>query len=86
MATLVMRITASPGAKKHPADRDSYEPQHSEIRNVPEGDQQPASGHCLEQLRFLAPFNESHTVPVEHIVDTGPREFDLSSLRVTRRI
>ena len=22
---------------------------------------------CLERLRFLAPFNESHTVPVEHV-------------------
>lgn len=36
----------------------------------------PSSGHreheeCLERLRFLAPFNESHTVPVEHIVDYG---------------
>ena len=27
-------------------------------------------GH-LEQLRYLAPFNESHTVPVEHIVTPG---------------
>jgi nucleotide-binding universal stress UspA family protein len=26
---------------------------------------------CLERLRFLAPFNESHTVPVEHIVASG---------------
>lgn len=26
---------------------------------------------CLERLRFLAPFNESHTVPIEHIVSTG---------------
>jgi nucleotide-binding universal stress UspA family protein len=26
---------------------------------------------CLERLRFLAPFNESHTVPVEHVVATG---------------
>ena len=26
---------------------------------------------CLERLRFLAPFNEQHTVPVEHIVDCG---------------
>jgi nucleotide-binding universal stress UspA family protein len=26
---------------------------------------------CLERLRFLAPFNESHTVPVEHIVRSG---------------
>ncbi len=26
---------------------------------------------CMERLRFLAPFNESHTVPVEHVVATG---------------
>jgi nucleotide-binding universal stress UspA family protein len=26
---------------------------------------------CRERLRFLAPFNESHTVPVEHIVASG---------------
>jgi nucleotide-binding universal stress UspA family protein len=41
------------------------------LLHVPEGDQQSASAPCLEQLRFLAPFNESHTVPVEHIVDAG---------------
>ncbi len=28
-------------------------------------------GACLERLRFLAPFNESHTVPVEHFVVSG---------------
>jgi nucleotide-binding universal stress UspA family protein len=27
--------------------------------------------HCREKLRLLAPFNESHTVPVEHIVVPG---------------
>jgi nucleotide-binding universal stress UspA family protein len=27
--------------------------------------------HCLERLRFLAPFNESHTVPVNHVVESG---------------
>jgi nucleotide-binding universal stress UspA family protein len=26
---------------------------------------------CLGRLRFIAPFNESHTVPVEHIVISG---------------
>jgi nucleotide-binding universal stress UspA family protein len=31
---------------------------------------------CLEKLRFLAPLNESHTVPVEHIAATG----DISTL------
>lgn len=30
-----------------------------------------ACRYCLEQLRFLVPFNESHTVPVEHTVATG---------------
>lgn len=29
------------------------------------------SNSCLERLRFLAPFNESHTVPIEHLVLTG---------------
>lgn len=29
------------------------------------------NGVELERLRFLAPFNESHTVPVEHVVTTG---------------
>lgn len=28
-------------------------------------------GVLLERLRFLAPFNESHTVPVEHFIVTG---------------
>lgn len=41
------------------------------LLHVPEGDPQTGSAHCLEVLRFLAPFNESHTVPVEHIVDPG---------------
>ena len=27
--------------------------------------------HQLERLRFYAPFNESHTVPVEHVVTAG---------------
>jgi nucleotide-binding universal stress UspA family protein len=40
------------------------------LLHVLEPDQQSPS-HCLEQLRFLAPFNESHTVPVEHIVAAG---------------
>lgn len=30
-----------------------------------------ACRRCLEQLRFLVPFNESHTVPVEHTIATG---------------
>ena len=29
------------------------------------------NGASLERLRFLAPFNESHTVPVDHVVTTG---------------
>ncbi len=27
--------------------------------------------NCLERLRFLAPFNESHTLPVDHVVTGG---------------
>lgn len=27
--------------------------------------------NCLERLRFLAPLNESHTVPVDHVVTSG---------------
>lgn len=27
--------------------------------------------NCLERLRFLAPINESHTVPVDHVVKSG---------------
>jgi nucleotide-binding universal stress UspA family protein len=27
--------------------------------------------NCLERLRFLAPFNESHTIPVDHAVTGG---------------
>jgi nucleotide-binding universal stress UspA family protein len=30
-----------------------------------------AQRHHLEHLRLLAPFNESHTVPVEHVVTAG---------------
>jgi nucleotide-binding universal stress UspA family protein len=41
------------------------------LLHVNEGGRQPGAAQCLEQLRFLAPFNESHTVPVEHIVDAG---------------
>jgi nucleotide-binding universal stress UspA family protein len=41
------------------------------LLHVPEGDRQMRPALCLEQLRFLAPFNESHTVPVEHIVERG---------------
>jgi len=41
------------------------------LLHVIEGDPHSAAARCLEQLRFLAPFNESHTVPVEHIVEAG---------------
>ena len=36
-------------------------------------DEPASSSHQrhLERLRFLAPFNESHTVPVEHVVAAG---------------
>jgi hypothetical protein len=29
------------------------------------------SHHCMTKLRMLAPFNESHTLPVEHLVHPG---------------
>jgi len=41
------------------------------LLHVPEDSRKPDSARCLERLRFLAPFNESHTVPVEHIVEPG---------------
>ena len=41
------------------------------LLHVPEGEGVPDCAHCQERLRFLAPLNESHTVPVEHIVEAG---------------
>jgi nucleotide-binding universal stress UspA family protein len=41
------------------------------LLHVSENGRRVPATHCLEQLRFLAPLNESHTVPVEHIVDSG---------------
>jgi nucleotide-binding universal stress UspA family protein len=35
------------------------------------GESEQGCWHCLEKLRYLAPFNESHSVPVEHIVVSG---------------
>lgn len=39
---------------------------HCTSENVSQG-----GGQSLEMLRFMAPFNESHTVPVMHIVQKG---------------
>jgi nucleotide-binding universal stress UspA family protein len=41
------------------------------LLHVQEGEPEAGGAHCRERLRFLAPFNESHTVPVEHIVEVG---------------
>ncbi len=41
------------------------------LLHVPQGENGNEDLHCRERLRFLAPFNESHTVPVEHIVASG---------------
>ena len=41
------------------------------LLHVPRGENGLEDVRCLERLRFLAPFNESHTVPVEHIVASG---------------
>jgi nucleotide-binding universal stress UspA family protein len=41
------------------------------LLHVPEGERVAESAHCRERLRFLAPLNESHPIPVEHIVQVG---------------
>jgi nucleotide-binding universal stress UspA family protein len=41
------------------------------LLHVRQGEHGTEDSRCRERLRFLAPFNESHTVPVEHIVDSG---------------
>jgi nucleotide-binding universal stress UspA family protein len=35
--------------------------------------------HCMTRLRMLAPFNESHTLPVEHLVASGIVTEDIAS-------
>ena len=40
--------------------------------------------HCMTRLRMLAPFNESHTLPVEHLVASGVVTEDIAS--VARRV
>ncbi len=41
------------------------------LLHVPQGENGLEDIRCRERLRYLAPFNESHTVPVEHIVAPG---------------
>jgi nucleotide-binding universal stress UspA family protein len=41
------------------------------LLHVPEGGNGDECAHFREKLRYLAPFNESHTVPVEHMVAPG---------------
>lgn len=41
------------------------------VSNFSNGESEQGCWHCLEKLRYLAPLNESHTVPVEHIVVSG---------------
>ena len=41
------------------------------VLHVAESQKNDGCSHCRERLRFLAPFNESNTVPVEHIVAAG---------------
>lgn len=36
--------------------------------------------HCMARLRLLAPFNESHTLPVEHLVVSGEVTAALAAL------
>jgi nucleotide-binding universal stress UspA family protein len=40
--------------------------------------------HCMTRLRLLAPFNESHTLPVEHLVAAGAVTTAIAS--VARRV
>jgi nucleotide-binding universal stress UspA family protein len=41
------------------------------LLHVRQGERDTEDLRSRERLRFLAPFNESHTVPVEHIVASG---------------
>jgi nucleotide-binding universal stress UspA family protein len=41
------------------------------VLHVPRCFSEDECSKCLERLRFLAPLNESHTVPVEHLVKSG---------------
>ena len=45
---------------------------HLTVLHAAECDMQVQCATSRERLRFLAPFNESHTVPVEHLVSSGP--------------
>ena len=36
--------------------------------------------HCMARLRLLAPFNQSHTLPVEHLVASGEITAAIKSL------
>jgi nucleotide-binding universal stress UspA family protein len=40
--------------------------------------------HCMTRLQLLAPFNESHTLPVEHLVASGAVTTAIAS--VARRV
>jgi nucleotide-binding universal stress UspA family protein len=39
--------------------------------------------HCIARLRILAPFNESHTLPVEHVVSAGEVTVAVASVAET---
>lgn len=41
------------------------------VLHAASGADEDTRARCLERLRFLAPFNASHTVPVNHIVESG---------------
>ncbi len=45
---------------------------HLTVLHAAECDMRVPCATSRERLRFLAPFNESHTVPVEHLVSSGP--------------
>ena len=53
------------------------------LHSTPCGKEQECS-HCMTRLRLLAPFNESHTLPVEHLVASGAVTTAIAS--VARRV
>lgn len=53
------------------------------LHSTPCGKEQECS-HCMTRLRLLAPFNESHTLPVEHLVASGVVTTAIAS--VARRV
>lgn len=50
------------------------------VLHTTECGQEEQCSHCIARLRLLAPFNESHTLPVEHLVAPGALTTALASV------